>query len=150
MTLDPVAEPHARAWRDVANALGVSSGEGLGDAEVRRRLEWFGPNVLREHARKSVHAILAEQFRSLVVVLLAVAATVSFAFREVAEGAAILVVILLNAAIGFFTEIRAVRSMEALREIGQTTTRVRREGRLVEIPADQLVTGMWCSWRAGT
>ena len=70
--------------------------------------------------------------------------------REVAEGAAILVVILLNAAIGFFTEIRAVRSMEALREIGQTTTRVRREGRLVEIPADQLVTGMWCSWRAGT
>jgi Ca2+-transporting ATPase len=141
VTPDPVSEPHARAWRDVANALGVSSGEGLGDEEVRRRLEWFGPNVLREHARKSVHAILAEQFRSLVVVLLAVAATVSFTFGEVAEAAAILVVILLNAAIGIFTEIRAVRSMEALREIGQTTTRVRREGRLVEIPADQLVPG---------
>ncbi|MGB3635900.1 MAG: cation-transporting P-type ATPase, partial [Rubrobacteraceae bacterium] len=78
---------------------------------------------------------------SLVIALLVGAAGVSFVFGEVVEAAAILVVVLLNAAIGFVTEIRAVRSMEALNALGQTTTRVRRAGTTLEIPADELVPG---------
>lgn len=121
--------------------LAVSGEEGLASEEAEVRLRKYGPNVLKERTTRSGWTIFAEQFKSLVVMLLAIAAVVSFLFGEVAEAVAILVVIALNAAIGFFTEVRAVRSMEALYEMGQTTTRVRRDGQLFEVPADELVPG---------
>lgn len=133
--------PHARTGGQVLEELDVSVELGLSPEEAGRRLDLYGPNELRKHAKKSVWSVLFGQFRSLVVALLAVAAVVSFVFGETVEGAAILVVILLNAAIGFFTEIRAVRSMEALHDMGQTTTRVRRAGDLAEAPAEDLVPG---------
>jgi len=61
------------------------------------------------------------------------------------EGTAIAVVIVINAPLGFFTELKAVRSMEALYRIGQATARVRREGGVGEIPAAELVPGAYGS-----
>ncbi|HEX2728465.1 MAG TPA: cation-transporting P-type ATPase [Rubrobacteraceae bacterium] len=133
--------PHSRTGEQVLEELGVRVDRGLDPDEVRRRFEIYGPNELREHERESAWSILFRQFKGLVVALLAVAAVVSFAFGEVVEGAAILVVVLLNTAIAFLTAIRAVRSMEALRALGQTTTRARRDGVLAELPAEELVPG---------
>ena len=65
----------------------------------------------------------------------------SFAFAEYLEGMAIAVVILINAGIGFIAELKGARSVEALRELGSVQLRIRRDGRLVEIPADDLVPG---------
>ena len=73
--------------------------------------------------------------------LLTVAAAVSFVFGDWVEGLAICAVILINAAIGFFTELRAVRSMEALYRLGKVSSRVRREGEIREVPAETLVPG---------
>ncbi len=73
--------------------------------------------------------------------LLAVAAIVALAFGEWKEGTAIAAVLAINSIIGFTTELRAVRSMEALRALGESFARVRRNGRIVEISAVDLVPG---------
>jgi Ca2+-transporting ATPase len=108
---------------------------------VQRRSERYGQNWLREAKKTPAWRIALEQFKSLVVVLLAVAAMVSLTFGETIEAVAIAAVILINAAIGFVTELQAVRSMEALRELGSVSTRVRREGQVQEVRAEKLVPG---------
>ena len=96
---------------------------------------------LQPHPVRGIGSILVAQFRSLIVALLVAAAIIAFAFGEEVEGYAVVVVIVLNAAIGFFSELRAVRSMEALFAIGTVTTRVRRDGQTVQVPARDLVPG---------
>ncbi|NDJ77306.1 MAG: cation-transporting P-type ATPase [Chloroflexi bacterium] len=118
-----------------------TSTAGLSAADVKERRAQYGANRLRTQQKTSIWQILVEQFKSLVVGLLVVAAVVSFAFGDVIEGVAIAVVIVINAAIGFFTELRAVRSMEALRELSQVDAKVRRDGRIDEVPAEKLVPG---------
>lgn len=150
----PSESPSARRvpWQaspDEAMTDFDSAADGLGTDEAQRRLDEVGPNQLREIDRRSVLEILWEQFKSLVVVLLVVAMGVSFLFGQVVEGLAIAAVLALNTAIGFFTEWRAVRSMEALQQLGQMTARVRREGREQTVPAEELVPGDLVCLQAG-
>jgi len=136
-----VGKPWARPWEDILQELSVSMDEGLSQDEARRRRRRHGPNRLRETKRKSAWLIFARQFESLIVLLLSLAASLSFIFGEVVEGLAILAVILVNAAIGFGTELKAIRSMEALRRLGAVRSRVRRAGELREVVAAELVPG---------
>ena len=135
--LSPWSEPALAALE----ALGVSPAHGLSYGEAHRRLRSYGLNQLRQAPRRSVWGILWDQLASLIVALLVVAAAVAFLFEETVEGFAIIGVILINAAIGFITERRAVRSMEALRELGRTNATVRRDGVVLSLPAEQLVPG---------
>ncbi len=134
-----------RAWRrsadEVLQAMDVSLDEGLDEQETQRRREHYGENRLRDTETKSAWQIFIDQFKSLIVTLLGVATILSFAFGEVVEGIAIAVVILINALIGFVTELRAVRSMEALQELSRVDAKVRRDGQAQEIPAEELVPG---------
>lgn len=112
------AKPWARPWQDVVTELDVSVAKGLDPSKIEERRSQFGPNRLREVKRQSGWAILVNQFKNLIVAFLLAATAVSFAFGEHIEGAAISVVILINAAIGFITELRGIRSVEALRKMG--------------------------------
>lgn len=114
---------------------------GLSAGEAETRLRKYGPNTLREVRKKGALEIFFEQFKSLIVLLLAAAALLSFGFEEIVEGIAILAVILINALIGYFIEIRAVRSMEALRQLSSVDAVVRRDGKAELISADRLVPG---------
>ncbi|MGD8793494.1 MAG: HAD-IC family P-type ATPase, partial [Anaerolineae bacterium] len=134
-------QPWTRPAGEVARALDVTPEQGLAAREVRRRRRKHGPNRLRSAQSTSAWKILLDQFKSLLVLLLAVAAILSSVFGEWIEGLAIGAVILINAAIGFFTELRAVRSMEALQRMGSVSARVRRDGQVQEIPAEKLVPG---------
>jgi len=134
-------KPFTRPWEDTLKDLNVSADNGLSTAEVSRRLKQYGPNRLREAKRKSASLILLNQFKSLIVLLLAVAALLSFAFKGWVEGVAIMIVIGVNAAIGFFMEIRAVRSMEALKRLIRVSAKVRRESQIHEVLAEELVPG---------
>ncbi len=136
-----VQKPWALSADEVIDALDVPVDEGLDEGEVQQRRERYGQNRLRSAKKRSALDILVEQFKSVIVALLAVASVVSFAFGEVVEGVAIGVVILINAAIGFVTELRAVRSMEALQELSQVSSKVRREGQAKEVPAEDIVPG---------
>jgi len=114
---------------------------GLRPDQVMERLETYGPNALAEAREKSVAEILIDQFKSLLTALLVGAAGLSFLFDDMAEGIAILIVVLMNAMIGFWAEMKAEKSMAALRALGRTTTRVRRAGDILTVPAEELVPG---------
>lgn len=139
------AAPVDAAWSldapRVAAELGVDPARGLDVAEAAARLARHGPNRPRELPRRSALGIWLRQFRSLTAALLAFATVATFLSGHPVEGWAILAVLLLNSAIGFVTELRAARSMEALRQLVRTTARVVRGGELVELPAEQLVPG---------
>jgi Ca2+-transporting ATPase len=138
---EPAAPPHALAAPAALAAFGVDPRAGLAEAEVAARRARHGPNRLREIRPRSAWRILAAQFRSVVVALLAGAAGLSFAFGRGLETGAILVVLAINAAIGFASELRAVRSMEALRALGNVQAKVRRDGRVQRVDAEALVPG---------
>ncbi|MBU4530937.1 MAG: cation-transporting P-type ATPase [Hoeflea sp.] len=132
---------HTRTVQDVAERLGTDAAAGLDPVRAAERLKTHGPNRLRRQKTKSVLSILAHQFQSVIVWLLAAAALMSFALGDLAEGTAIVVVLILNGGIGFFTEISAARSMEALMRIADVKTRVRRGGQERMIDAHGLVPG---------
>ncbi|MBD3349443.1 MAG: HAD-IC family P-type ATPase [Candidatus Eisenbacteria bacterium] len=139
----------ALASDEVAGELGVIPSEGLGSDEASDRLRRHGGNTLREHERESALEILLRQFKSLIIIILGAAALASFAFGEVTQAIAILVALLINAAIGFFTEYRAIRSMEALRQLGRVEVRVRRGGGISEVSAEEIVPGDVVLFEAG-
>ena len=124
---------------DVLSELQVDPNVGLGQREMEERRKHYGPNRLREAKRRSPWRILFEQFTSLVLVVLLIAAVLAFSVGEVPEGIALVAVVLINGLIGFTTEWRAVRSMEALRKMGESRVRVRRNGQERELPVHKLV-----------
>jgi len=95
---------HAVPIEEVVEHLQTDPETGLTSGEADARRQSNGPNTLREQKRKGVFAILVNQFESVIVWLLAFAAGLSFAFGELAEGIAIVVLLLVNAGIGFVTE----------------------------------------------
>jgi len=125
----------------VLTHFGVHPERGLGQREAESRLGRYGPNVLSEFQSTSWLTILWRQLRSFVVLLLVFGAVLSFALGDHLEGFAIVAVIAVNTLIGFVTELRAVRSTEALRELGSTETTVRRDGVVRRVPAQELVPG---------
>ena len=132
---------HSRPVQDVARNLDVDPEAGLSSEEVRRRLRKHGPNKLKESKGPSIWELLVNQFKSIVLIILAVAGVIAFAFGKWPEGVAIVAVLVVNAGIGFFSEWKAIRSMEALRRIGEARARVRRDGKDTEIPEEDLVPG---------
>jgi len=137
----PLPEAHALSADAVLAHFEVSSTDGLNPAEARRRRRQIGPNSLREPRPRRSIDILVDQFKSLIVALLSAAGGVALLFGHWTEAGAIGTVIVINTAIGFFTELRAVRSMEALRRLSVVTARVLRRGRTRVIPAKNLVPG---------
>ena len=133
--------PWARDADELLAELDVDRERGLEPDRARARLAQFGPNALQAIEARSAWKILIHQLRSVIVLLLAIGAGISFALAQVIEGAAILAVLLINTGLGFFTELRAVRSMEGLRKLGVHSAVVRRGGEVVQIDARDLVPG---------
>jgi Ca2+-transporting ATPase len=107
----------------------VDTAAGLSEGEVERRRRESGPNLIPTRELVSDARLIARQFASLVVALLSVATAVSFVFGGWRQATAVVVVLVINAAIGYCNEQRAVRSMDALRALGGRNARVRRAGR---------------------
>ena len=136
----PAAAWHALPAADVLARLGVDA-DGLAEVEAGERARRFGPNTLRIAAPVSAWRILAAQMRSVVVLLLVAAAALSWATGDAAEAAAIAAVLVLNTALGFATELRARRAMEALRGLDVPTATVMRGGRARPVDAAGVVPG---------
>lgn len=130
-------------------SLAQTSSDGLSSEEVEKRLQLYGPNLIDEAAAVSPWVIWWRQFRSLIVVLLVIAAAISFAIGDLPEAIAVLAVVLINALIGFFTELKATQSMAALKKMSLVMARVSRNGKAEKIPSRDLVPGDWVILEAG-
>lgn len=134
-------EAYRRSAEEVLAHWDVDCEEGLSTQEAETRRKRYGPNRLSTARRKSNWHILLSQFKSLVVILLLVAACTAAAFGQIIEAVAIGSALIINAAVGFGTEYAATRSMDALRRIGQIVARVRRAGKHKSLRAEMLVPG---------
>ncbi|MFA5307882.1 MAG: HAD-IC family P-type ATPase [Dehalococcoidales bacterium] len=114
---------------------------GLTEDEVgKRRLE-YGANELETKKNISRLLIFLNQFKSPLIYVLAVAAIVSFVIGHSTDAFVILGILILNAAIGFFQETQAEKSMNALLELASPKAKVRRDNKLAIKPARELVPG---------
>ncbi|MBI4193257.1 MAG: cation-transporting P-type ATPase, partial [Candidatus Colwellbacteria bacterium] len=118
-----------------------SSTEGLGAVEVEKRRAIFGANTLNEHARTPRLRVLFDQFRSPLILILIIAGVITAFLGEHVETAAIFTAVIINAALGFYQENKAENALELLTAYVRMFTRVRRDGREVEIDAAGLVPG---------
>ena len=117
MSSESAGEPYALPAATVLRQQDVHPARGLSEAEGGLRLKHHGPNTLLTQPERSAVSVLADQIKGSVVWLLATAAAVAALFREWTQATAILLVLAINTLIGFVTEFRAVRSMEALRSL---------------------------------
>ena len=134
-------QPWAATADDVLRDLEVERDEGLSSDEAGARLEHHGRNEVQRDEGPSTWEILLRQFRDPIVYVLAAAGIAAAALGEVVEAVAVTIALVLQAIIGFATELRAKQSVEALRELGRTTAQVLRDGQPREIDAAELVPG---------
>lgn len=133
--------PYALDRDAVLERLEVQPEQGLSSDQAAQRREQYGPNQLRRTKRRSVWRILLNQFESIVILLLLAAAVAAFATARWPEGIALVAVTVVNAGIGFFSEWKAIRSMESLRRLGDLQVRVRRDGQEQQLDDIELVPG---------
>ncbi|MDF1815052.1 MAG: cation-transporting P-type ATPase [Verrucomicrobiales bacterium] len=142
--MEPAAKVPEHIWSktsdEVVSLLGTSP-TGLTGPEVEKRLEMYGPNSVVGAAPVSAWEIWWRQFRSLIVALLVIAAVIAFSTGDLPEGIAVIAVVFINALIGFFTELKASQSMEALKKMSRMTARVVRGGNPAVVDSDGLVPG---------
>ncbi|MEO8521034.1 MAG: cation-transporting P-type ATPase [Acidobacteriota bacterium] len=118
-----------------------SGPHGLTRTDAERRLARVGRNRLEVARGDTALTLFLRQFKSVVVVLLLVAAVIASVTGAVLDAAAIAVVLLLNAALGFATEYRASRAIAALLDLDVPHATVMRDGEVVTIDAQTLVPG---------
>ena len=114
---------------------------GLSSSEARERLAGFGPNLFREHPRKSLLRQYLSRFRNPLVVILLVASAVSAFTGEVANFLIISVIVLLSVTLDFVQEYRANNAAERLKQSVSLRARVMRDGQPVSIPVKEVVPG---------
>ncbi|HZH66334.1 MAG TPA: cation-translocating P-type ATPase [Flavisolibacter sp.] len=132
---------HATTTEEAAKFLSSHTEQGLTIDDAKLRLEHFGLNTIDEAEAISPFKILVNQFKSPIVFLLLFAAGMSFWFKEWLDGIAILLVLVVNAAIGFYMEFKAHMSVKALKMLSSIPAKVLRSGRLNEINSEEIVPG---------
>ena len=122
---------------------------GLSTQEAERRRRQSGSNTLAEQAKSHPVRIFLGQFRDVMVMVLLAATAVSAVLGEYTDALTIAVIVLLNAILGFIQEFRTEKTLLALREMTAPTAQVWRDGKLVTLPAEQLVCGDCIHLEAG-
>jgi Ca2+-transporting ATPase len=126
---------------ETCEELSTVQGTGLSQEEAKKRLLSDGPNALVEKKGKTKLQMFLAQLKDTLIYILFAAAAISIALNEITDAIIILLVVLLNAIIGMVQESKAEAALEALKNLSSPNAMVRREGRIVEIPASELVVG---------
>ncbi len=132
---------HILNVRQAAARLQVDPQQGLDSAEAERRLTHAGPNRLKEPAPRPVWLKFIDQFKSLLILILILAAGLAFVVGDLKDTIVILVVVVFNAILGFYQEHRAEQSLASLKNMLALHARVRRDGSKHEIAADTVAPG---------
>ncbi len=125
---------------EALEALG-SSQKGLGEEEASKRLAEFGPNELATDTGVSKWLLFLSQFKDLLVIVLIAAAAISIAIGSLRDATVMIIIVVINAIIGFVQEYKVGRILESLRNLIQSPAKVVRDGGLAEIGQDRLVPG---------
>ncbi|WP_339923670.1 calcium-translocating P-type ATPase, PMCA-type [uncultured Cyclobacterium sp.] len=131
---------HDQSISETYKQLGTSN-QGLDNSETENRQKTFGKNELVKKKKISVFSLLLHQFKDVMIFILLVAAVISFVIGDSSDTIVILIIVVLNAVIGFVQEYRAEKAMEALNKMSALHATVRRGGKILQIPAVEVVPG---------
>lgn len=118
-----------------------SKREGLTKEEVKSRLEKYGKNQIKRIHKLSAIKILLNQFKSFIIYVLLAATLISLLFNEYTDAIVILIIVILNALLGFYQEYKAEKSMQLLKRLSEPMTIVIRDNKEIAIPSEELVPG---------
>ncbi len=139
---------HTGKPEDVLNRLDTNVHTGLSSAEAAKRLVEYGKNQIKEKKKKTLLQRFADQFKDVMIIILIIAAAVSFGvvvyeknWGELFEPLLILLIVILNAIMGVYQEGKAERALDALKNMSAPSARVLRDGKEALIDACDLVVG---------
>jgi len=132
---------HSISAEDTITKLETARNQGLTAAEAEKRLGEYGPNQLLEKPRPTFLKRLFDQLKSFVIILLIVASIISAFLGEWVDASAIILIVVLNAALGVIQESRAEEALAALKKMAAPEAHVLRDGKRLSIPSRNLVPG---------
>lgn len=148
---DQPEEPwHCIGKTDVLQRWGTSAKDGLSEEAARLLYIQYGPNILPESVPRSGWSMFFDQFQSIPVALLGVAAGISLATGGVADAIVIGAVVVINASIGYYTENQTEKIIHGLKSLVQPTSTVIRGGVMTIIDAKEVVPGDLLVLRPGS
>jgi len=135
-----MSEYHQQSAAEVMKTLNVTD-QGLSDYDVQKRQEVYGYNALEEGKKTSTLAVFLGQFKDLLVIILIIAAFVSFLLGEVESTIVIMIVVILNAILGTVQHVKAEQSLDNLKALTSPIAKVMRNNQLIEISSEDIVVG---------
>lgn len=140
---------HSTEVDEVKNEFQTDINKGLTDSEVIKNREKYGENALKEKAKKSIFSMITDQFKDYMIIILIVAAIISIALGDVVEGIVILVIVVLNAALGTYQENKASNALDALKSMAAPKAKVIRNGKIISVSSKEIVPGDIVDLEAG-
>jgi len=131
---------HRLSISETFKLLGTTR-QGLSKSTAEEKLLQVGPNELEEGKKKSIAGMLLAQFKDVMILILLAAAIISGIIGDLTDTIVILVIVLLNAILGFIQEYRAEKAMQALKQMAVTQASAIRDGRATSVSATVLVPG---------
>lgn len=135
-----MSEFHQQSSVEVMEMLDVTN-QGLSDYDVQNRQEVNGYNELLEGKRTSTFSVFFGQFKDLLVIILLIAAFISFLLGEVESTIVIMIVVILNAILGTVQHVKAEQSLDNLKALTSPVAKVMRDKQIVEISSEDIVVG---------
>jgi len=131
--------PHFETIESLVEQMEISK-EGLSTDDVQKNLSLYGYNEIKEK-KHNLFVLFLLQFKSPLVYVLVVAVILSLFLGNIHEGVLILIILLLNALIGFWQELKALSSIKALKKLTESKTEVKRDNQVVVVSSSELVPG---------
>ncbi len=140
-TAAPAADWHLREADVLAREHGVDPATGLQEHEVTQRFQQHGANALPTSDRRGLWPLVVDQFSDFMILVLIAAAVISGVVGDLVDTLVILVIVVLNAAIGLVQAWRADRALAALQQLAAAQATVLRASQVQQVPAHALVPG---------
>jgi Ca2+-transporting ATPase len=132
---------HNREIKDIVSELDSDIHQGLNDSKVEEKIKKFGYNEIEQKKGKTLLGKFLDQFKDFMVIILLIAAVISFLSHEKADAVIILAIVTLNAVLGVVQESKAEKSLEALKKLSAPNAKVLRNARVMSVAARDLVPG---------
>lgn len=136
-----LSAPWSLKSEEVLKTLETNISAGLSSSEASRRLEEYGLNILNVEKKMSPFVRLLNQFKSPVIIILLAASFITGILGEYTDSVAILVIVFINAVIGYFQEAKAEEAVESLKNLSAPKAKVLRDGIVKEITASEVCIG---------
>ena len=136
---------YKRSLEELYNELSSNS-DGLMEKDISNRIEKYGSNKLTEEKKKSNIAKFFGEFNDIMIIILIIAAIISFILSTInnesyVDSIIIIAIVILNAIMGFIQELKADKSIDALKRMQSTNVKVKRDNKIITINSENIVPG---------